>query len=164
MKTKTYENAMDAALAYLTARMRTKAETEDKLRTLGYTDDEIETTVERLEELRLIDDGTYASEFIRTRTASGNHSRKALRYQMMKHKIDLDKIEEALETIGPEQEYAAAEEIARREWRNRSSLEPPERRNKVFAKLCRGSFDMDVVCSVCRKLTEEGEECEIYDL
>lgn len=158
MQKKKYESPMDAALSYLTARMRTRAETEDRLRQLGYEDEEIQQTLERLCELGLIDDGAYASEYLRSRTATGHYSRKGLQYQLMKHKLDKEQIEEALGSISPEQERAAAEEIARREWKNRASLESAERRNKVFAKLCRRGFDMDTVIAVCRELAREEEE------
>lgn len=149
---------MDAALTYLTARMRTRAETEERLRKLGYAAEEIETTLARLEELRYIDDSAYASEYVRTRSTAGNFSRAALQYQLRKHKLGKELIEEALETIGPEQEYAAAKAAALREWRIKASLPVPERRRKVFAKLCRAGYDMDSVLGICRELAEgEGE-------
>lgn len=160
MQKKKYDSPMDAALSYLTARMRTRAETEDKLKQLGYSREEIGATVERLEELRLIDDPAYAAEYVRTRTATGNFSRAALKAQLTKHKLGNDLIAETVETIDQEQEYAACKAAAQREWRIKKALPVKERKQKVFAKLCRSGFEMDAVISICRELAA-GEEEEL---
>lgn len=156
-----YEGPMDAALCYLTAKMRTKAETCERLRKLGYCEEEIEATLLRLEELGLIDDSTYAAEYIRTRTATSSFSRAALKYQLQKHRLGKEEIEGALQVLTPEQEYEACKTAATREWRIKARLPVAERRKKVFAKLCRNGFDMDTIIGICRELAE-GEE-EEYD-
>ena len=61
---------MDAALSYLTARMRTVREVEERLDDLQYGEGDILTTVNRLQELNLLNDAEYAREFVRTRLAS----------------------------------------------------------------------------------------------
>lgn len=162
MKKKKYDSPMDAALSYITSRMRTRAETQEKLIGLGYSIEETEQTLQRLEELNLINDSFYAAEYIRTRSAAGNYSRAALRYQLRKHKLDKEMAEEAVGSISTEQEYEAAKTAALREWRVKGSLPVTERKKKVFAKLCRSGFDMDVVIGICRELAEkEGEESDL---
>ena len=51
---------MDAALTYLTDRMRTVREVEDKLDDLQYGEADILAVVERLKELNLLNDEEYA--------------------------------------------------------------------------------------------------------
>lgn len=161
MQKKIYESPMGAALSYLTSRMRTRAETEERLKKLGFGEEETEITLERLQELRLIDDSSYASEYLRSRSASGSFSRTALKYQLLKHKLEKSIIEEALEDITPEQEYTTCKQAAEKEWRLRSSLDKVERKKKVFAKLCRGGFDMDSILSICRELEEREEDSDL---
>ena len=50
------KSPMDAALSYLTTRMRTVREVEEKLDDLQYGEGDILTTVERLQELNLLND------------------------------------------------------------------------------------------------------------
>ena len=55
---------MDAALSFLTTRMRTVREVEDKLDDLQYGEADVLATVERLKELSLLNDEAYAQEFV----------------------------------------------------------------------------------------------------
>ena len=50
---------MDAALSYLTGRMRTVREVEDKLDDLQYGEGDILAVVDRLKELNLLNDEEY---------------------------------------------------------------------------------------------------------
>ena len=77
---------MDAALSYLSARMRTVREVEDKLDDLQYGEGDILVTVERLKELNLLNDEEYAREFVRSRLASKPVSRQKLYLDLKNHK------------------------------------------------------------------------------
>ena len=68
-RTPTYEGPLDAALRYLTPRMRSVGEVEAFLDGLDYGEADVEAAVARLKELGLLDDFAYAREFVRTRLA-----------------------------------------------------------------------------------------------
>ena len=78
---------MDAALSYLTGRMRTVREVEDKLDDLQYGEGDILTTVARLKELNLLNDGEYAREFVRSRLATKPVSRQKVIFGLQPSKI-----------------------------------------------------------------------------
>ena len=84
---------MDAALSYLTGRMRTVREVEDKLDDLQYGESDIQATVERLQELNLLNDEEYAREFVRSRLATKPVSRQKLYLDMRAHKLQEDIIQ-----------------------------------------------------------------------
>lgn len=149
---KQYESPMDAALSYLAPRMRTKKETEKRLLSLGYDRETVEGVLTRLGELGLVNDGQYAAEFIRSRTASGSFSRTVLKYQLMRHETDQEAAETALDTISAEDEYLSALSAGEKEWRVKSALPVRERRQKVLAKLCRKGYDTETALKVCREL------------
>ena len=78
---------MDAALRFL-ARARTVREVERHLDACEYGEVEVYETVERLKDLGLLNDVTYAEEFVRTRLATKPISRAHLREQLLSHEAD----------------------------------------------------------------------------
>ena len=160
MTNKKYASPMDAALTYLTARMRTRKETEKKLLSLGYSEEETEATLLRLAELGLVNDSFFAEEFVRTRTAAARTSRAALKYQLARYQTDAEAAEAALASVSPEQELASARAEAEKAWRQKQALPARERRQKVLMKLCRKGYDMDTALAVCRELAGKEEEAD----
>jgi regulatory protein len=78
---------MDAALSFLTARMRTVREVEEKLDELQYGEADVFSTVERLKELNLLNDEAYAREFVRSRLATKPVSRQKLYLDLRAHRV-----------------------------------------------------------------------------
>ena len=70
--------AKEAALRYLSFRARTRQEVEGRLREKGFDENTIRSAIERLKELRLIDDAEFAREWIRSRQRKGPIGRRRL--------------------------------------------------------------------------------------
>lgn len=146
---------MDAALAYLTDRMRTVREVEERLDDLQYGEGDIFTTVERLKELNLLNDMEYAREFIRSRLATKPVSRQKLYMDLKGHKLPEEVIHDALEEMPRETEADNALAVARKFWQQMSSLEESVRRERVLRRLMSRGFSAEASLSAIRQAAEE---------
>ena len=148
---------MDAALSYLTARMRTVREVEERLDDLQYGEGDILTTVNRLQELNLLNDAEYASEFVRTRLASKPVSRQKLYMDLKTHKVPEELIRAALEELPTETEADNAREVAEKFWRQMSGLEESVRRERVLRRLMSRGFSTEASLAAIRQVAEAEE-------
>lgn len=147
---------MDAALSYLTGRMRTVREVEERLDTLQYGEGDILMTVERLKELKLLDDEAYAREFVRSRLATKPVSRQKLYMDLKTHQVPEECIRTALEELPKETESNNALEVAQKFWRQLSHLPEKERRDRVLRRLMSRGFSTEASLAAIRQAAEEG--------
>ena len=148
---------MDAALAYLTDRMRTVREVEDKLDDLQYGEADILATVERLKELDLLNDEAYAREFVRSRLAAKPVSRQKLYADLRKHQVPEELIRTVLEELPRETEADNALIVARKYWRQMGALEESVRRERVLRRLMSRGFSTEASLAAIRQAAEEEE-------
>ena len=146
---------MDAALSYLTGRMRTVREVEDKLDDLQYGEGDILAVVDRLKELNLLNDEEYAREFVRSRLATKPMSRQKLYLDLRAHKLPEELIESALNELPKETEADNAMEVAKKFWRQMSALEEPIRRERVLRRLTSRGFSTEASLTAIRAVAEE---------
>ncbi len=146
---------MDAALSFLTARMRTVREVEDKLDELQYGEGDILATVARLKELNLLDDEAYAREFVRSRLATKPVSRQKLYLDLRAHKLPEETVRTVLDELPKETEADNALEVAKKFWRQMSTLEEPVRRERVLRRLTSRGFSAEASMAAIREAAEE---------
>ena len=146
---------MDAALSYLTGRMRTVREVEDKLDDLQYGEGDILTTVARLKELNLLNDEEYAREFVRSRLSTKPVSRQKLYMDLRAHRVPEELIEATLNELPKETEADNALEVAKKYWRQMSALEEPVRRERVLRRLTSRGFSTEASLAAIRQAAEE---------
>lgn len=161
-KKKTGKSAMDAALDHLTSRPRTVRETENYLDAQNYGEYEVYAAIERLKELKYLDDGKYAADFVSTRLATKPLSRRKLREQLRTHCLSSDDIDAAMEQVTDDTEKANARAVAEKFFRQFEGLEERERRQRTVRRLAGRGYDFGVI----RESIEEviGEiDCPIED-
>lgn len=146
---------MDAALVYLTGRMRTVREVEDKLDSLQYGEGDILITVNRLKELNLLNDAEYAREFVRSRLATKPLSRQKLYLDLKGHKVPEELIQEVLNELPQETESGNAREVAIKYWRQMGSLEESVRRERVLRRLMSRGFSTESSLAALRSAMED---------
>ncbi len=149
------KSPMDAALSYLTTRMRTVREVEEKLDDLQYGEGDILTTVERLKELNLLNDEAYAREFIRSRLATKPVSRQKLYMDLRAHKVPEEYIQSALNDLPKETEADNAREVALKFWRQMGTLEEDVRRERVLRRLMSRGFSTEASLAGIREAEQE---------
>ena len=110
-KTKVTRTCMDAALNYLALRMRSETEMRRYLARKEYEEEKIDETIARLIELNLINDEAFATEMVRSQTATKPIGRRALDYKMARAGVDKQSREEGLAQYSREDEQSACDRL-----------------------------------------------------
>ena len=149
------KSPMDAALGYLTARMRTVREVEEYLDKLQYGEGDIILTVARLKELGLLNDEHFAQEFVRTRLNTKPVSRNKLNMDLQAHKVPEDIIDETLSQLPADTERNNALAVAEKFWRQMSALDDSTRRERVLRRLMSRGFSTEASLAALRQIEEK---------
>jgi regulatory protein len=142
-----------AALRLLGRRDYTRTELRSKLTTRGYPGDVVEDVLARLVEERLVDDGRAAAAHVRTASHVKGRGRQRIARELTARGIDESLAADALAQISPEDERAVLRRIL-----ERTPLPPhptPADRRRVFQRLVRRGFSIDLVAKVLRYGTDE---------
>ena len=94
-KEKKKKSAFDAACDYLNRSERSTKEVRDKLSEKGYDDAEIDEAVQKLTELRFLDDHGFTVRYIEYATAKGRGMRR-IRDELRRKGIDSFEVEDAV--------------------------------------------------------------------
>ncbi len=116
------QNAKEAkayalALRYLGIRLRSRRELSEYLIRKNCAPDEIDTALERLEDLGLVDDQAFATAWIADRLAVRPRSRMRLAQELGSKGVSRDIVDVALEEIEPERELQTLKDIIERKRR-----------------------------------------------
>jgi regulatory protein len=147
-----YENAHQRALNFLSYRPRSAEEIRQNLREHQTTEQVIEHVLERLVQSNLVNDSAFAQAWVDNRSALRPRSKRALAFELQRHGVDSQIIEQSLETVNDEQlAYQAACSRARR----LQSLEWKEFRQKLTQYLLQRGFGYEEVAQVTQRIWNE---------
>ena len=151
------------AMRLLEVRSRSVADLRGRLLKAGYSDALVEGAVERLVELRLLDDEAYARGWLEARDRGRPRGERLLRQELRLRGVPPDvavsalaeRRESDLGRAGADDEApASADEIAARSLLDRRAAalarvpDPRVRRQRAYALLARNGFDPDVASRV----------------
>jgi len=153
---------LDAAARFLESRPRSTAEVRRKLTGLGYRTTLVDAAVDRLTELRYLDDEAFAVAWVESRDRARPRGERALRQELGLKGVDRALVDEVLgerdaadaEPGGADD--AAAERLLRRKLP--AILREPDarrRRGRAYALLARSGFGPDTCGSVVRRVLDE---------
>jgi regulatory protein len=146
--------AVDAGLAALARRGRSRRELERWLLQRTHTREDVRLAIERLSALGLLDDERYARSVARSKMAAGKLSRRRIAMELARRGIEREVADrvmrEAVEAEGFD-ECGALEAAAARRSRALASLEPAVARRRLMGFLLRRGFDGDAVRDVVRR-------------
>jgi regulatory protein len=149
-------------LRLLTDRARTRAELAAVLRRRGVPDAVADRVLGRFSEVGLIDDATFAEQWVRSRHASRGLARRALAVELHRKGVDRDVAEEALAGVDTESERRRARELIDRRLRTLALGGPEERARagrRLLGMLARKGYPASVATEVVRAaLAERGAE------
>jgi regulatory protein len=149
------EVAFQQVIHYLELRQRSESEIRQYLRKKGYEDAVINDTLERLNNLGLLNDEQFAQAWVENRSTFRPRSRKAMAIEMRRKGIGDEAIEQALQGITQEQEASLALQAARRLVRRLEGLEWNDYRNRLSSHLARRGFDYGTIRAIVEQTWKE---------
>ena len=152
---------MDAALRYLEFSARSVREVERHLDGCEYGEVEISETIDRLKELRLLDDERFADDFVASRLRAKPVSRAHLREQMYHHELGEEAISHALETVSDEMELANCLVLCREYAKKLTDCDAHVRYERIMRRLVSHGYAF----STARQAMDEMDisEEEVYE-
>ena len=153
----TYDDAREICLKQLTSSPKSRAQLETVLKRRG-TDPVVAADVlDRLEDVRLVDDTAYAESYVTSRRAS-TMSRRALGHELRSKGVSGSVVEEALDTLDPEAEIGTARALVARKLPSTQSLPMDARVRRLVGVLARKGYSGGLALRVVREaLATESE-------
>jgi regulatory protein len=157
---------LEAAARFLEVRARSIAEVRRRLGDAGYRSDLVEAAIERLTELRMLDDATFARTWIESRDRARPRGEIALRRELAVKGVDRTIVDEILgerhddgDSAEGGVDLAAAERLLARHQRALArERDPRSRRRRAYALLARNGFDPAVCATASARVTDIDEE------
>jgi regulatory protein len=162
---------LEASARFLEVRSRSVAEVRRRLTSAGYRSDLVEGAIERLSELGILDDETFARAWVESRDRARPRGERAIRQELALKGVDratmdlvLGERREAVagipdddgETVSPDR--AAAERLIARNARSLGRVaDPRQRRQRAYALLARNGFDPEVCRTVAVGVAAPGD-------
>jgi regulatory protein len=142
-----FEEQLHAARQYafllLSYKARTTSELKQRLGRKGFSPDIVSRTLERLAELKMVDDAGFARRFAEDRITIGHKGKWRVRGELLKRGIDRKQIDAAM-AEAPD-EVAAAKEVAAKYLSRNRRLEPDVLKRRLYALLARRGFSPDTI-------------------
>jgi regulatory protein len=144
--------ALESALRLLSYRPRSEAEIRTRLQRAGLPEDAAEETVERLRGAGLIDDESFARDWVDGRQGHSPRGRRLLASELRSRGIDRRILEGAVAGVD---DFESAYRAAERRAAGLKSLPYQQFRQRLSGFLLRRGFDYETVRKTVARLWEE---------
>jgi regulatory protein len=149
--------ARSILLRQLTMGPRTEAQLRQALQRRSVPEDVADAVVRRFIEVGLIDDASYAQEFVRSAGSAGTLSRRGVQYRLRQKGVSEDVVADAVGQIDPASERSAALDLALRRAARMAEVDPATRRRRLLGLLARRGYPSDIVHGVVDEVLAEAE-------
>ncbi len=129
---------------------RTRKQLSDKLAQRGCADDVATRVLDRMTEVGLVDDQSFAEMLVRTRQDIKGLAAPALRHELRRKGVPDDVVERALEEVDPQHERAQAEDLVARRLRTMQGLDRVVQTRRLAGFLARKGYSAGVSYEVIR--------------
>ena len=147
------DKAKDAAYRFLTSRVRSEFEVRRKLKEKGFNNDTIALALERLKELKLLDDNDFAIRMTKDLVNLKGRGRFYIQRKLKEKGIGPETIEAAIESVFAEvNELEVAERLATR--KIRISIDDPKEKARIGRFLQGRGFSWDIINEVFKGLDD----------
>ncbi|MBT2209411.1 recombination regulator RecX [Actinomadura sp. NEAU-AAG7] len=142
---------------------RTRAQLADALRRRGFPDEVAESVLSRFTDVGLIDDEAFAQAWVRSRHAGRGLAKRALAAELRRRGVAGETVNEAVETLEPEQEERTARALVERKLRSTRGVDPVKRTRRLVGMLARKGYPPGLSYRVVKEaLAEEGADLEDF--
>lgn len=158
-----FSKAFSRAVNYLSYSLRSEKEVRDDLLKHEFTLDTAEKAIEKLREMKYIDDLTYAESYTRTAANLNGKGPYTIRQELKKRGVPESIVEQALLQYPLEQRIengvAAASKVLKRTKQSSSK----EATNKIRQNLMQKGFNSDEIAEILTHVDTEKEEEDEYE-
>jgi regulatory protein len=151
------EAARAACLRLLTSAPRTRAQLAAALRRRRVPDEIAESVLARFAEVGLIDDAAFARAWVESRHHSRGLARKALAAELRQRGIADGEVRAAVDTLGPQDEMAAARWLVLKRMAATRGRPLPTRARQLLGMLARKGYSAGLAAQVVREALEQEE-------
>ena len=142
--------AQAVCLRMLTGAPKTRAQLAEALRRRGVPDDVAERVLDRLVDVRLIDDGAFAEAWVDTRHRGRGLARRALRAELRQRGVDDELVGSAVARIDDDDEAAAAAALVARRLASTRNVPYDARVRRLAEMLARRGYPGGLALRVVR--------------
>ncbi|MFG2446824.1 regulatory protein RecX [Nocardia fluminea] len=145
----TLEQAKDACLRLLSVRARSRAELAKRLGEKGFRVEVIEAALERFTEVGLINDASFAEQWVHERHTYSGRGKKALQRELREKGVTPGDAEQALSMVTDDAEHARAADLVRRRLRTLPvTLDRDKAVRRLVGMLARRGYDQSTAFAV----------------
>jgi regulatory protein len=136
------------ALRKLTSRACTRQELDRALLAKNVPHDVIDAVLDRLQEVGLVDDASFAVSWVSSRQRRRHLSRRVLRRELQAKGVERNDIDSALDSIDRNGEFASARDLVERRHAAMSGLSRDVQYRRLAGMLSRRGFDAAITTQV----------------
>ncbi|WP_063920504.1 regulatory protein RecX [Nocardia salmonicida] len=145
----TLEQAKDVCLRLLSVRARSRAELEKRLGEKGFRPEVTAAALERFAEVGLINDASFAEQWVHERHTYSGRGRKALQRELREKGVAPGDAEQALSMVTDDAEHARAADLVRRKLRTLpADLDRDKAVRRLVGLLARRGYDQSTAFAV----------------
>lgn len=154
----TVDQAKDACLNLLAVRARSRAELEKRLGEKGFRREVTEAAIDRLAEVGLVDDSSFAEQWVHERHTYSGRGKRALQRELRDKGVAPADAENALAIVTDDAERARATDLVRRKLTTLSrEMDRDKAVRRLVGMLARRGYDQSTAFAVVTaELTEAG--------
>lgn len=135
----------------LTGQARTRQELADKLAKRGVPDELAGSLLDRFTEVGLVDDASFARQWVESRHRSRGLAPRALKQELRRKGVSDDDAAEALEQIDDDDQRAAARALVDKKLRSMRGLDPQVATRRLAGLLARKGYSSGLAFAVVRE-------------
>lgn len=135
-------------LRQLSAQAKTRTELERVLKRKNVPQQAAESVLDRMQEVGLVDDATFADAWVESRQQRRHLSATALRHELRGKGVASDLVDQAVSGVDAEDEYTAALSLAERKYERMRALDTEVVRRRLSGVLARRGFGSGVIFRV----------------
>lgn len=151
------------AVNYLSYQLRTKKEIKDYLYKKEYHRDAVDEVINRLEKLRYLDDGAYATSFINTQLRTTANGPKIIEQKLLHKGVPNNVVQDKLFDINQDILLENATEFAKKQARKQKRASFKQMLTKIRQSLYQKGFDNEIIEEAIKSLDLEPDEDEELD-
>ncbi|HZI96862.1 MAG TPA: regulatory protein RecX [Actinomycetales bacterium] len=150
-----YSVARSIALKQLTMAPKSRAQLREAMARRNVSGDVADAVLDRLEQVKLVDDAAFAEGWVRSRQQGRGLARRALAHELRAKGVDDDTARAALDEIDPDDEAAAARRLVDRKVAATRGLDRQVRVRRLAGMLARKGYPSGLSMQVVREALDD---------